>query len=536
MWIAVGLAAAALATAVVAAVVVVGRGGGAEIEPAAVGPVAKAPIDQRVAAADVVRLDHLDEVVTERDGVRIKDPDLAKKLGLQPDDVIVSISGRPVTRQFDLHEVVFNTSMMNVTTLYVEIARDRALVRWLLDGDLRTARYSSTSSSSSHSANWYRGMGGSPSTPSVPRTPPDPLLDKIVKVDDTHYTIPTATVDAVYADPQTFARGARIVPSIRNGLPDGIKVYAIRPSSILRAARDRERRHDPRDQRQRRQQPRQDASGVHEGPVGDAAGDRPAPAQPADDARDHGQVAAIRSRMRAVSGRSDTERMYMADDLERFLVHARGNAATARLVRFAEIDREAKLPTAWELATLRGRLVELSARGATATLTTAIELVVEAQLAGDPVAWLAPASGTFYPPDVADSGVDLAALVVVRVPVVGPGARETKPNALAAARVAERLLRSGAFGLVVLELGAADSSMQVQGRLVTLAQTHDAAVVCLTEKSTETASLGSLISLRAEAIRVRERDDLAVTVRVLKDKRRGPGWSHTTKRRAPAGL
>src|SRR5438445_10836474 len=98
----------------------------------------------------------------------------------------------------------------------------------------------------------------------------------------------------------------------------------------------------------------------------------------------------------------------------------------------------------WGLGAFRGRLVELSARGATATLTAAAELVVEAQTQGEPVAWLALAAGTFYPPDVADTGVDLAALVVVRA-----------SDATSAARAAERLLRSGAFGLVVLDLGVA---------------------------------------------------------------------------------
>jgi recombination protein RecA len=170
-----------------------------------------------------------------------------------------------------------------------------------------------------------------------------------------------------------------------------------------------------------------------------------------------------------------------------------------------------------------------------------MELVVEAQTQHEPVAWLTLANATFYPPDVADCGVDLAALVVVRT-----------VDAMAAARAAERLLRSGAFGFVVIDLGSgngADLSMPIQGRLVTLAQTHDAAVVVLTEKADDTASLGSLVSLRAEALRTRSeprtdpRDprgvsagEFAVSVRVLKDKRRGPGWTQTLKRRGPAGL
>jgi recombination protein RecA len=188
--------------------------------------------------------------------------------------------------------------------------------------------------------------------------------------------------------------------------------------------------------------------------------------------------------------------------------------------------RGAEAPERWSLAAIRGRLVELSARGASGTLTAAVELVAEAQAQSEPVAWLTPGTGTFYPPDVADSGVDLEALVVVRA-----------PDATSIARAAERLLRSGAFGLVVLDLGdKVDLSMQIQGRLVTLAQTHDAAIVCLTEKAGDTASLGSLVSLRAEALRVREHGEFAVTLRALKDKRRGPGWAHSIKRRGPAGL
>jgi recombination protein RecA len=225
----------------------------------------------------------------------------------------------------------------------------------------------------------------------------------------------------------------------------------------------------------------------------------------------------------------------MTDELDRFLAHARGSAQAAKVLPLDELRArrgatlDAGANAAWGLAALRGRLVELSARGATATLTTAIEIVAEAQTQAEPVAWITPGNGTFYPPDVADSGVDLAALVVVRA-----------PDSTAAARAAERCLRSGAFGLVILDLGSAgDLSMQIQGRLVTLAQTHDAAVVCLTEKTGETASLGSLVSLRAEAMRTADRSvrpDFAINVRVLKDKRRGPGHTQMLKRRGPAGL
>ncbi|TMQ07805.1 MAG: recombinase A [Deltaproteobacteria bacterium] len=194
-----------------------------------------------------------------------------------------------------------------------------------------------------------------------------------------------------------------------------------------------------------------------------------------------------------------------------------------------QLERPEELAERWGLDALRGRLIELSGRGATATLTVAMELVVEAQQASEPVAWVTLGNATFYPPDAADSGVDLAALVVVRV-----------HDVTAAARAAERLLRSGGFGLVVIDLGGSGAPVVPiahQGRLATLAQTHDTAIVCITEKPGEAPSLGSLVSLRAEALRLcKAEHDYEVTLRVLKDKRRGPGFTRTIKLRGPAGL
>lgn len=188
---------------------------------------------------------------------------------------------------------------------------------------------------------------------------------------------------------------------------------------------------------------------------------------------------------------------------------------------------------AWGYPHISGRLVEISGVGASASLTSAVGLVLEAQRSAEPVAWIKLPDSSFYPPDLADSGVDLDALVVVRV----PGSQD-------AARAAERLVRSGGFGLLVLDLGRdARIATPLQGRLVSLAKRHDTAIVCLTARSSEAGSLGSMISLRAEAVRGRDdRGDrgqdarFCCKVEVLKDKCRGPGWSHREVVRGPAGL
>jgi recombination protein RecA len=122
--------------------------------------------------------------------------------------------------------------------------------------------------------------------------------------------------------------------------------------------------------------------------------------------------------------------------------------------------------------------------------------------------------------------VDLDGLVVVRV-----------PGAESIARAGEKLLRSGAFSLVVLDLGGAEIPMPLQTRLAGLARRHHAALLCLTEKERRMFSLGSLISLRLHAERRRlPKGGFECGFQVLKDKRRGPTWTHAEIYDGPAGL
>jgi hypothetical protein len=59
-------------------------------------------------------------------------------------------------------------------------------------------------------------------------------LSAIRKIDDTHFELPAATRDAILADPMTAAKGARVVPAVKDGAPDGFKLYAIKDGSIYR--------------------------------------------------------------------------------------------------------------------------------------------------------------------------------------------------------------------------------------------------------------------------------------------------------------
>jgi recombination protein RecA len=208
-----------------------------------------------------------------------------------------------------------------------------------------------------------------------------------------------------------------------------------------------------------------------------------------------------------------------------------GARATFPEFPFVVLSPAQKLPpaipsTPWSLAETAGRLVEISSSTAAAALTVTFTLIHEAQERGEPVGWVTLAESFFYPPDVAQGGTDLAALVVIRL-----------ARAESIARAGEKLLRSGGFGVVVLDLGGADIPMALQTRLTGLAHRHHTALICLTEKERAAFSLGSLVSLRAHAEKKRTEDNrFACALRVLKDKRRGPTWNYEELYSGPAGL
>ncbi len=186
----------------------------------------------------------------------------------------------------------------------------------------------------------------------------------------------------------------------------------------------------------------------------------------------------------------------------------------------------------WVLGELAGRLSELSGYGPSAQLSLAFSMVLDAQERSEPVAWVSSRTSTFFPPDAAANGVDLSALPVIFV-----------PDAPSAARAAERLGRSGAFGLIVLDLIApglltprARVPAALQSRLTGLALRHDMAVLCLTGKEPEAASLGALVSLRCHARREDDAGGFSCRLEALKDKRRGPGWQHAEFFHGPGGL
>lgn len=185
----------------------------------------------------------------------------------------------------------------------------------------------------------------------------------------------------------------------------------------------------------------------------------------------------------------------------------------------------------WE-ALLCKRLVEISAPQPSGCTSYAVHVLLQAQRQGETVAWIQPEGGPLYPPDLQDSGVDVEAVVVIQVPA-GAGA-------LGGPKAAEILLRSGAFGLVVLDLRAGVPrgwASAWQGRLLGLARQHQSCVLLLTHKSPHAESLGAWVSWRLQPERrpLGERMFL-LAPQVLKNKMGGAWPLGAQQYRGPWGL
>lgn len=175
----------------------------------------------------------------------------------------------------------------------------------------------------------------------------------------------------------------------------------------------------------------------------------------------------------------------------------------------------------WGLERLRGTITEVSGRDSGAT-TLAVGVVVEAQAAREPCAWVARGEALPFPPDLRAAGVDLAALAVIRV-------TETLD-------AVERLQRSGAFGVVVADSTAGRLQPGCLKRLAVQARRHGTAMIFLTRKAPGSTSLGALVDLHVDVSRRHDAAQFVCAVTVQKDKRRAPTWHHEECCDAPPGL
>jgi recombination protein RecA len=182
-----------------------------------------------------------------------------------------------------------------------------------------------------------------------------------------------------------------------------------------------------------------------------------------------------------------------------------------------------------------GRLIELVGGAGSARFTAAVGCLRMAQTRGETAAWVQRAGGALFPPDLSASGVDLDALVVVQVPA--------RAGAHGPVKAAELLLRSGGFGMVVVDLsaeapdGALVRDAAWPGRLLGMAREHGSWLVLLGPGGVRRGAFGPLVSLCVEPRRVHvEAGDFELEPHVHKDKSALLGPLRRERYQGPAGL
>ncbi len=172
-----------------------------------------------------------------------------------------------------------------------------------------------------------------------------------------------------------------------------------------------------------------------------------------------------------------------------------------------------------------GRLAEISGSG---RLSVASSLLAEAQQEGELCGWISTTLHTVFPPDLENNGVDLSLLYFFWIDTPG-----------GATKALEYLLRSEAFGLVILDMskhpGVQDG---ISGRLMRLAGKVRCGVVALSDLQDAPQSIfGSLTSLRINT-RLEPASDgrLAVALTAERDRSAAPHWRRRLTYHAPTGL
>ncbi len=213
--------------------------------------------------------------------------------------------------------------------------------------------------------------------------------------------------------------------------------------------------------------------------------------------------------------------------------------ASALVPRHAPPDGESWPPP--------GFVIELTGGFDGAGTSLAVAAVASAQRHGGITAWLQPRHGPLFPPDCAEAGVDLDALVVIHVPPANPSANPSASPPASAKRsahdlpkAAELLLRSGAFDLLVLDLRQATTPRGAWlrgswlGRLQALAREHRSRVLLLTDAHTP-MPFGTGLSQRLCARRRRAGDAFVIEQELVRDKLHCPPPA-SPPRRGPTGL
>lgn len=184
----------------------------------------------------------------------------------------------------------------------------------------------------------------------------------------------------------------------------------------------------------------------------------------------------------------------------------------------------------FDLAGLTGKIVEFSGWNQSACLSLTIPLIQESQKSIKECAWILPSAkrgeSLFFPPDFQSAGIDCS-----RIPII----RST--SVVDSFGIAEKLIRSGGFSLVVLDLTEGKRVRgSTVGRISSMAQKYQSLVLCLTRNPPGHPSLDPMVFIHVHVDACLKNGIYQVRASVQKDKTQAPGLQRTWKYETPIGL
>lgn len=187
-------------------------------------------------------------------------------------------------------------------------------------------------------------------------------------------------------------------------------------------------------------------------------------------------------------------------------------------------------PRTFDLAGLTGKVVEFSGWNQSACLSLTIPLIIESQKGVKECAWILPASkrgeSLFFPPDFNSAGIDCSRIPIIR-----------SANVVDSFSIAEKLIRSGGFALVVLDLTEGKRvRASTVGRISSVAQRYQSLLLCLTRNPPGQPSLDPMIFIHVHVEAQLNGGRYQVKATVQKDKTQSPGLQMKWIYETPIGL
>lgn len=154
-------------------------------------------------------------------------------LALTKYDAILKINGDDTDSRYTIRDKLAEQNTAKELTITVERLGEELTIRYqLVDGLVDKAKLTAAVDKWREDASKYDRYGRYGRYGRYKRGRKTATTVDVKQINDTTFELPYKDFKEFWSGSMSMMRGARVVPSVRNGKPNGMKLYAIRPSSL----------------------------------------------------------------------------------------------------------------------------------------------------------------------------------------------------------------------------------------------------------------------------------------------------------------